>query len=65
MITLLQEPRRWGDGTYNIEFAGLSADSKPVSEYERMKIANCSSFFEIDTAEIYFYDKETEEWKEP
>lgn len=64
MITLLGEPRRWGDGTFNIKLAGNSGDTKPTKEYDRMKIANASTFFEMDTVRMYFYDKDSESWKE-
>lgn len=39
------------------EFVGLSTDTKPTGD-----IPNGSSFFEIDTLKIYFYDKENEDW---
>lgn len=41
---------------------GLSTDTKPTKEYNGHKIANGSSFFEIDTQDISFYDESTESW---
>ena len=43
------------------DFMGLSTDTKPViADYPNMK--NGSSFFEMDTKKIYFYDAENAQW---
>lgn len=47
----------------SVEFRGLAQDEKPT-EYNGKKIANGSSFVEIDTGNVYLYDIESEEWKE-
>lgn len=50
-----------------IALKGLSSDTKPIETFEddknRFEIANGSSFFEIDTQNISFYDKSTDSWK--
>ncbi len=46
-----------------VELRGLSTDTKPA-EINNKTIDNGSTFIEIDTGKIYFYDLENEEWKE-
>ena len=46
-----------------VELRGLSTDTKPT-EVNNKTIDNGSTFIEIDTGKIYFYDLENEEWKE-
>lgn len=46
-----------------VELRGLSTDTKPT-EINGKTIDNGSTFIEIDTGKIYFYDLENEEWKE-
>ena len=46
------------NGTVEAEFYGLSTDSKPVDE----GIPNGSSFFEMDTFKVYFFNKTTKTW---
>lgn len=41
------------------EYRGLSTDTKPTEN-----IGNGSSFIEMDTGKIYFYNAETEQWLE-
>lgn len=43
-------------------FSGLSTDTKPVKEYAGSKIANSSTFFEMDTLNLKFYDASTDTW---
>lgn len=47
----------------NFELRGLSTDEKPT-EINGKKVDNGSTFIEIDTGKLYFYDLENEEWKE-
>lgn len=49
-----------GDSLFN--FKGLSTDTKPTKSYANMDIANGSTFFEMDTQEVYFYDGGTDSW---
>lgn len=49
------------DTSHLYKFRGLSTDTKPtIEDYPEM--SNGSSFFEIDTFDIYFYDKENGDW---
>lgn len=43
-------------------FYGLSTDSKPTGKYQSIEIANGSTFLEIDTHKIKFYDEEGAQW---
>lgn len=45
------------------ELRGLSTDTKPT-EINGKKIGNGSAFIEMDTQKIYFYDLDSETWKE-
>lgn len=44
-----------GNGVTN-EYYGLSADKKPESP------PNASTFYEMDTTDLYMYDAEREKW---
>lgn len=43
-------------------FSGLSTDSKPTETYAGAKIANGSTFFEMDTLGLKFYSAATNTW---
>ena len=44
-----------------LEIFGLSTDTKPtIADYPSMR--NGSSFLEMDTKKIYFYDSENAQW---
>lgn len=45
-------------------FKGLSTDTKPTVSYGGRNIVNGSSFFEIDTQNLVFYDEENDRWIE-
>lgn len=45
-----------------ISFKGLSTDLKPTGTFQGLKIPNGSSFLEIDTQNVSFYDEENETW---
>lgn len=57
MITLSKD-----DTTNELSFKGLSTDTKPIGEYDSLKITNGSTFFEMDTQEVFFYDGDTDTW---
>lgn len=57
MITLSKD-----DTTNELSFKGLSTDTKPTVEYDSLKITNGSTFFEMDTQEVFFYDGDTDTW---
>lgn len=48
-----------------LSFKGLSTDTKPVETFQGLEIPNGSSFFEIDTQNMVFYDAENKTWPEP
>jgi hypothetical protein len=49
------------DNDYKYEFEGLPTDTKPTNEdYPDMK--NGSTFFEMDTQSVKFWDAENEVW---
>lgn len=41
---------------------GNSTDEKPLEEWEGIAIENGSTFVEIDTGEVFFFDKENKRW---
>lgn len=57
MVTLSKD-----DTTNELSFKGLSTDTKPTVNYNSLKITNGSTFFQMDTQEVYFYDGATESW---
>ena len=59
MISFNGTPKSNNDSDY--DFMGLSTDTKPtIEEYPNMR--NGSSFFEMDSKKLYFYDAENEQW---
>ncbi len=46
-------------------FKGLAADTKPTGTWKGTIIENGSSFMEIDTQNLFFYDRENETWPTP
>lgn len=44
------------------ELSGLSTDTKPTGTFAGKTIANGSSFFEMDTQNVKFYDAENDAW---
>lgn len=66
MVTIYDSKNREVKGeveAINVELRGLSTDTKPTEVNER-EVGNGSTFIEIDTGKIFFYDLENEEWKE-
>ena len=54
--------RAYEEGNNEFHFKGLSTDTKPEGIYQGKQIANGSSFFEMDTQLIYYYDGATNKW---
>lgn len=50
------------DTTNALSFKGLSTDTKPTEKYNGLAIVNGSTFFEMDTQDVYFYDGGTNSW---
>lgn len=46
-------------GSTLFQFAGLSTDEKPTGD----SVQNGSSYIEMDTGTLYFYDAANEEWR--
>lgn len=66
MVTIYESKNREVKGeveAINVELRGLSTDTKPTEVNER-EVGNGSTFIEIDTGKIFFYDAENEQWKE-
>lgn len=57
MITLSKS-----DVTEELSFKGLSTDTKPTVKFNDLKITNGSTFFEMDTQDVYFYDGGSDSW---
>lgn len=57
MITLSKN-----DVTEELSFKGLSTDTKPTVKFNDLKIVNGSTFFEMDTQDVYFYDGSSNSW---
>ncbi len=57
MISLTKD-----DTSYELSFKGLSTDTKPTGYYDDIEITNGSSFFCMDTQEVFFYDYATQSW---
>ena len=45
-----------------VNLNGLSTDEKPTGTYEGRKIANGSTFFEMDTQNVKFYNAANDTW---
>ena len=56
------EVKAQADGTYEFAFKGASTDTKPTGAHDGMTIANGSTFFEMDTQEVSFYDGDSSDW---
>ena len=50
------------NNTAAFAFYGLSTDKKPTDTYEGVKIRNASTFFEMDTKAVKFYDDASDTW---
>jgi len=48
-----------------LSFKGLKKDDKPIGSFHGLKIPNGSSFLEIDTLNMVFYDEENSRWPDP
>lgn len=46
-----------------MNFNGLAADTKPMESWQGIAIDNGSTFMELDTKKVFFYDAENKLWK--
>lgn len=60
MVTLTKNTQ---ENTFS--FKGLSTDTKPTDKFQGLEIPNGSSFLEIDTQNMVFYDAENKTWPTP
>lgn len=60
MITVTDVKGTANGGLFSL--MGKSLDTKPTDKLLGMAIDNGSSFFEIDTHKIYFFDFDAKEW---
>lgn len=60
MVTLTKNTQ---ENTFS--FKGLSTDTKPTEVFQGLEIPNGSSFLEIDTQVMVFYDAENKTWPTP
>ena len=66
MISIYQKNNsitRRGIETKEMEFRGLSTDTKPT-ELDGETVTNGSVFIEIDTQKLFFFDESSQTWKE-
>lgn len=52
------------DGSAIFELRGRSTDTKPTETYLGMTVGNGSTFYEINTGDLYMYDLDAGEWVE-
>ena len=50
-----------GDPFEKPDFMGLSTDDKPTS-FKGGDVPNMSTFVEVDTGVVYFYDADSQQW---
>lgn len=58
--TVSKRPALTPNTKYLYEFRGVAADAKPTDSDKKM--ATGSTFYEIDTQDIYMYDASTSTW---
>ena len=53
-----------GEGRHGVlSLKGLSTDTKPTEDWNGLGIDNGSTFLEMDTQKLYFYNEETKTWE--
>ena len=62
MITIKNIEPNDIDGTAVFELRGKSTDTKPTGSFGGYIIGNGSSFFEIDTFDLFMFDGEAQTW---
>ena len=63
MITIYSQKDKDGNKKYELDLRGLSTDTKPT-QIKGATIENGSTFIEIDTGKIFFYDLDHQQWNE-
>ena len=62
MVTVDETPKLKQGRTYEFSFKGLSSDTKPTGKHEGLLIANGSTFIEMDTKNLKYYDEGGGTW---
>ncbi len=57
MITVVSDPQMGP-----MELIGLSTDTKPTDTFEGRPVRNGSTFIEMDTGHVYFFNAAATEW---
>lgn len=47
-----------------MELYGLSTDTKPIKKFNNTYIGNASTFVEMNTGKVFYYDEENYKWWE-
>lgn len=50
------------DGSAILELRGKSTDTKPTETCEGFNVGNGSTFYEINTGDIYMFDADADAW---
>ena len=60
MVTL----NKYGDSCSRVwlELYGLSSDTKPIETFQNVFIGNSSTYYEMDTGNMFIYDEENHVW---
>ncbi len=59
MVTVIKDV---GSVTSPMELIGKSTDTKPTGNIDGRPIINGSTFIEMDTGEVYWFDEAAGEW---
>lgn len=62
MVTVDEIPKLKQGGKYECSFKGLSTDEKPTVKYNGLPIANGSTFIEMNTKSLKYYDEANATW---
>ena len=62
--SLIAQDALFGESRHGkLSLTGLSTDTKPIGNFNGIKLDNGSSFMELDTQNVFFYDEENETWE--
>ena len=62
MVTITDTAYSNSGLNYTLSLVGLSTDEKPTGVIQGLKITNGSTFFEMDTQKVKFFDEENTAW---
>jgi len=61
MITVTKDPT-YASHKPGLELVGLSTDEKPTDTVNGVPVTNGSTFIEMDTGNLYWFDQAAGEW---